>query len=710
MTKKTIEILLTAKNLLGKGLKAGSNVVNNFVSGAMGMLGKLKNMIFSLPGLITTVFTGLAARAVIKPAMDLEKYKVQFKTLLGSLDSAEKRIKDLTDFAANTPFELPGIAKASKILETLTRGALSTGKGLEMVGDTAAGVGAPIEELSIWFGRLYDGIQSGRPVGEAMARLQELGVVSGTARGKLEQLTASGASFVEKWAVISKETSRYNGLMKEMSATTGGLISTLKDNFSMALAEIGTEILPLVADATKELIAAIAELKASGQLQQFGKEAYAVLSKLFLILKGVTNFVIKNRAIIANLGFSMAGVKILGIAITSFKTLSIVVSTYVTQLQAASLQTNKLGVATKGLGGALSGITQLGIGIGIGLITKAFFELQLAISQANDAAKKFGATGELIKNNTFWGNFKDAWGLGLGAAGEVLSIKGNTKAEVDKERAKRQARQKQDQVVQQEEVAQANKKQFQADKKMQKNAIEEQIKRIEDFYIPELEKALLTAQGFDMAQFKNQRLDQLFANLKRGRGLNQDIINERVANGGDVMNDFFVGAQARKEGVAIKNAQARGWERDIAEQKRKELQEKNIQAKKLEEAQEKLRAGRHLSKKELKLLADEEKRKKVQVAQGLLQVEKDRKKALEKAKDDLQKKTFQAHLDEMTKAQADRKKMIQLLGNINGLPGKNELKNRPNINDQQSQVDLDETNNILRDINRNKVTVWQGAK
>ncbi|MFR7733459.1 MAG: hypothetical protein ACLU7D_08945 [Collinsella sp.] len=51
---------------------------------------------------------------------------------------------ELADFAAHTPFQqLPEIAAASRTLETLTDGALSTGQGLAMVGDVASGTNPP---------------------------------------------------------------------------------------------------------------------------------------------------------------------------------------------------------------------------------------------------------------------------------------------------------------------------------------------------------------------------------------------------------------------------------------------------------------------------------------------------------------------------------------------------------------------------------------
>jgi hypothetical protein len=161
----------------------------------------------------------------------MEQLTTQFEVLLGGVDAAADRMLELTDFADHTPFNLPGVAKASAVLQTLTRGALATGKGLTLVGDLAAGTGRPFDELAMWVGRLYDGLQSGRPVGEAMARLQELGAVSGSTRGQIEKLQASGAKGAEVWKIAEEAFSRYSGMMDKQSGTFAGLLSTLSDAF-----------------------------------------------------------------------------------------------------------------------------------------------------------------------------------------------------------------------------------------------------------------------------------------------------------------------------------------------------------------------------------------------------------------------------------------------------------------------------------------------
>jgi hypothetical protein len=188
---------------------------------------------------------GLMGKA-ISAAADMETLETAFIPLLGSAAAAEARLRELSEFAASTPFELPEIATASKVLETLTRGALSTGEGLRLVGDLASGTNQPFGDLAVTVGRLYDGLDSGRPVGEALARLQELGAISGDVRGRIEQLQKEGARGPEVWAVAAEAIGRFSGSMELQSQTWNGMLSTLKDNVGLAFAEFGKPIIDAV--------------------------------------------------------------------------------------------------------------------------------------------------------------------------------------------------------------------------------------------------------------------------------------------------------------------------------------------------------------------------------------------------------------------------------------------------------------------------------
>lgn len=208
---------------------------------------------------------GVALGKSITAAMDMETMQTQFSTLLGSAGAAKTRIKELIDFASSTPFEVPEVVAASRQLEVMAGKALSTGKGLRLVGDVASGVGIPFQESAFWIGRLYDALQSGRPAGEAMMRLQELGAISGKARNQIEALSESGQGMAA-WKLAEGSLGRFQGGMEKLSDTLAGRLSNLQDAVGSIWRAIGEPL----NESLKPLVSAASGL--IGDLQVKAKE------------------------------------------------------------------------------------------------------------------------------------------------------------------------------------------------------------------------------------------------------------------------------------------------------------------------------------------------------------------------------------------------------------------------------------------------------
>jgi len=178
-------------------------------------------------------------KQAIAANIQFESYATQFTTLLGSEQDALQRIEELTQFAVKTPFELPEIVEASRVLQVFGGTTLATGKNLTMVGDIAAGVGREFNEVALWVGRMYDAMQSGRPFGIAASRLQVMGAMTGKARAELEKMQAEGASGAELWEKFNELVGeRWAGNMDRLSGTLAGIISNLQD-FATNLMRIG---------------------------------------------------------------------------------------------------------------------------------------------------------------------------------------------------------------------------------------------------------------------------------------------------------------------------------------------------------------------------------------------------------------------------------------------------------------------------------------
>ncbi|MEQ1862331.1 MAG: hypothetical protein ABMA13_20625 [Chthoniobacteraceae bacterium] len=186
-------------------------------------------------------FAGLGKS--ISAAAQMQTFSTTMSTLLGSTAAAQKRMAELNTFAAETPFDLPGVVQASKVLQSLTAGALATGEGLRLVGDIASASGQPFEDIAVHVGRMYDGLMNGRPVGEAMQRLQQLGIVTSATRSKLEALQQSGGKGAAVWTVAARDLTRFSGEMARQSGTWGGIMSNFSDGVGRVFQAIGAPLI-----------------------------------------------------------------------------------------------------------------------------------------------------------------------------------------------------------------------------------------------------------------------------------------------------------------------------------------------------------------------------------------------------------------------------------------------------------------------------------
>jgi len=252
------------------GVKQATESVPSMSNAMAGGMIKAQLAIAALQASLAAVGSAFGmATSAINASATREQLEAAFVPLLGGADAAQQRIAELSKFAASTPFELNEISKASRVLETLTRGAMAAGDGLRLVGDVASATGTPFEEVATTIGRLYDGLDSGRPVGEALMRLQELGVVSGEVRGRLEDMQKEGLKGNEVWKVAESAMGRFSGSMEVQSKTWNGKISTLSDAWAEVQNQFGKPLLeslkPLLDDAIGLIEGMAAGAKAVGE-------------------------------------------------------------------------------------------------------------------------------------------------------------------------------------------------------------------------------------------------------------------------------------------------------------------------------------------------------------------------------------------------------------------------------------------------------------
>jgi hypothetical protein len=241
-------------------------------SGLTGVIGKLATSNVAMGAAMAAAAAGAialgAGLAFIKDASTkaagIESLTMQFETLLGSAGKAKERMEEIKKFAASTPFEVANLSETSKLLQTLGGDLLATGAGLRMVGDAAALAGQPIQEVGLHVGRLFNAITSGTSAGEAVARLQELGLITGQSKLKFEALAAAQKkgdvatlSGAQALTLLQGVMSKTSGAMERLSTTTEGMKSNFQDAVDNLKVSFGTgfnEGLKSALDATNTFL------------------------------------------------------------------------------------------------------------------------------------------------------------------------------------------------------------------------------------------------------------------------------------------------------------------------------------------------------------------------------------------------------------------------------------------------------------------------
>jgi tape measure domain-containing protein len=178
----------------------------------------------------------------IKVGGEFEKTEIAFGTMLGSATKAKEMLASITKFSAETPFELPGVTNAAKQLLAFGIDADKVMGTLKTVGDVAAGVSAPIEDIAGIIGKIKaDGRLDAGTLGELSGRgvpiIATLAAQYGVAESQVRKLVESGVvGFPEVSKAFEAMTGaggKFNNLMAAQSQTVSGKISTLNDQFTL---------------------------------------------------------------------------------------------------------------------------------------------------------------------------------------------------------------------------------------------------------------------------------------------------------------------------------------------------------------------------------------------------------------------------------------------------------------------------------------------
>lgn len=179
-----------------------------------------------------------ATTFAVKSAADFEQTRIGLENMLGSADAARAMLSKVSKFAAETPFEFPELAQATRQLVAFGFSGEDAFKTMTQLGDVAAAIGAPINDLAYLMGTLRaqgraftidirQFAMRGIPIYEYLAKVFKTNTQE---VAKLIEAGKVGFPEVQKaFEMMTAEGGKFHGTMVKQSKSLTGLFSTLKD-------------------------------------------------------------------------------------------------------------------------------------------------------------------------------------------------------------------------------------------------------------------------------------------------------------------------------------------------------------------------------------------------------------------------------------------------------------------------------------------------
>lgn len=205
-------------------------------------------------GLLADLAVGIGkvGMASVGMAGEMKANKVAFTQFIGSAEQAESMLANLSGFAENTPFELPGLMDASKKMLSFQFAAQDIIPIMAAVGDSIAVVGGGQEAVNGVINALGQMQATGMASTETMNQLSAQGINGwGYLADSMGVSVAEAMARVQKGAVDSTTAingvvlgmqTNFKGGMAAMSQEMPGLLDNIKSNVGTVMLEIGTRI------------------------------------------------------------------------------------------------------------------------------------------------------------------------------------------------------------------------------------------------------------------------------------------------------------------------------------------------------------------------------------------------------------------------------------------------------------------------------------
>jgi tape measure domain-containing protein len=211
----------------------------------------------------------------LETAAKFEQTQIAFEHFIGSAQGAKDYLKQLYDFAANTPFQIQDITGGAQKLMAMGFAARDVIPMLKAMGDQLSAVGRMdmLPNLILAFGELKEGgVASMRALRQmvmdgVIPALKYMAEAAGVSAGEMRKQIMHGAvdSEAAMKTILAGMARDTGGLMASEMSSFSGMMTNVKDNITYTLNAIGQQLLPVAKSFADFATSVLNEVKVIAQ-------------------------------------------------------------------------------------------------------------------------------------------------------------------------------------------------------------------------------------------------------------------------------------------------------------------------------------------------------------------------------------------------------------------------------------------------------------
>jgi tape measure domain-containing protein len=324
----SVASLMVRAGFDGSQLSRGLNQMQGELRGAhstmrstMGKVGTLVAGAVVTAGASLVAMGGYISKVGVQYDMMQENSQIAWTTLLGSTQKAKQMLQDIANFAKNTQFDSEGVNMMATYLYNAGYAGKELFDRLTEVADISGAFNIPADSAKELTRQMSQVVQAGVAYTEDLNILADRGVpiykaISeqlGITVGDVKMMASKGKLTSDIYvAAFDKIAKSVKGASAAQSQTMSGMLSTLKDDFSIVAGVLAKPMFEKLHDGLKQLMPLMDGLTAfaRGDLKSFKQSLDSTFGKsgadkITAFVLGTGNILAGFRKVLSNVGQSV---------------------------------------------------------------------------------------------------------------------------------------------------------------------------------------------------------------------------------------------------------------------------------------------------------------------------------------------------------------------------------------------------------------------